>query len=567
MLYYATGVHQRLPIGTNNQVLTVNTGLPAWTTLAPIIPININNPTNTQSLVYSTVDAAWVNATLSTANISNIVLSTPSNGNLITYSNGNLINSQSLPLTTNGDLFYYNSANSRLPIGSNGQFLSISTGLPAWSNFTSLGAGNSLISSNAFKSLVASGSVSISNNSNEITISSTGEANTYSSLGGTYSLITTKSGVNLPFKGISAGTNITISDSGSALTINASGGGGGYNAASNPVLIGLSASGSSNEACIIGHTASLPASCDGTTCIGSHATCTTASLFATIVGSYAKGNETRGGNFATAFGYQAVADGEAAVALGYGTRANRLCCALGTGSKALSSDNNNANWMTSIGVNCGRNLNASAPNKYCLFMGNNIVNGSTITSTLTNLCYIGNNIHQTENGATTQSIAINATTTDMNSINSNSFYVNPVRANAGTYAVKYNPTTYEITYDTGASSRLLKRNVKTLLSDGLLQDFKRMRVVSYQYLDDEATKIGVIAEELMLLPNLKNSVHVVDRVIMNDITYENVPGVRYDELYMKSMIAIQHLIGIVENQQSTINMLVSKINKIEEKLN
>lgn len=36
------------------------------------------------------------------------------------------------PLTTNGDLFYYNTADARLPIGSAGQFLRVNGGIPTW---------------------------------------------------------------------------------------------------------------------------------------------------------------------------------------------------------------------------------------------------------------------------------------------------------------------------------------------------------------------------------------------------------------------------------------------------
>ena len=37
------------------------------------------------------------------------------------------------PLTTNGDLYYYNGSNARLPIGTSGQVLTVSAGEPAWS--------------------------------------------------------------------------------------------------------------------------------------------------------------------------------------------------------------------------------------------------------------------------------------------------------------------------------------------------------------------------------------------------------------------------------------------------
>jgi hypothetical protein len=54
-----------------------------------------------------------------------------------------------------------------------------------------------------------------------------GEANTASSSGGTESLVLTKVGVDLPFKGLTAGSNITLTPSGTDITIASSGGGGG----------------------------------------------------------------------------------------------------------------------------------------------------------------------------------------------------------------------------------------------------------------------------------------------------------------------------------------------------
>ena len=53
-----------------------------------------------------------------------------------------------------------------------------------------------------------------------------GEANTASNLGTGESIFTTKSGVNLPFKSLKAGTNITLTPSGTEILIDAAGGSG-----------------------------------------------------------------------------------------------------------------------------------------------------------------------------------------------------------------------------------------------------------------------------------------------------------------------------------------------------
>lgn len=60
-----------------------------------------------------------------------------------------------------------------------------------------------------------------------------GEANTASNLGAGEGLFTTKSGVNLPFKSLVAGTNVTLSSDANTVTINATGGGGTVDVVSN----------------------------------------------------------------------------------------------------------------------------------------------------------------------------------------------------------------------------------------------------------------------------------------------------------------------------------------------
>lgn len=80
-----------------------------------------------------------------------------------------------------------------------------------------------------FKSLVQGANITLTNNANDVTIAATGEANTASNLGtGTdgEALFTTKSGVNLPFKRIKAGTNITLTPETNDIVINSTASGG-----------------------------------------------------------------------------------------------------------------------------------------------------------------------------------------------------------------------------------------------------------------------------------------------------------------------------------------------------
>lgn len=88
-----------------------------------------------------------------------------------------------------------------------------------------------------FKSLTAGSGISLSSDANTITISSpggTGEANTSSNLGAGEGLASAKSGLDLPFKSLVAGTNVSLTSDANTVTINATGGGSGEtNTASN----------------------------------------------------------------------------------------------------------------------------------------------------------------------------------------------------------------------------------------------------------------------------------------------------------------------------------------------
>jgi hypothetical protein len=78
-----------------------------------------------------------------------------------------------------------------------------------------------------FKNIIQGSGIAITNDAIDITISTTGsgESNTASSAGGTVSLVNTKVGVNLPFKGLTAGTNITLVQNANDVVINATSGG------------------------------------------------------------------------------------------------------------------------------------------------------------------------------------------------------------------------------------------------------------------------------------------------------------------------------------------------------
>lgn len=101
---------------------------------------------------------------------------------------------------------------------------SIGTGTPLYANKV----GANLL----FKSLKAGTNVTLYDSGTEVTINSTGgvgsgEANTASNVGTGTGVFKTKSGVDLQFKTLKAGTNVTLSSTADEVTINSTGGGGG----------------------------------------------------------------------------------------------------------------------------------------------------------------------------------------------------------------------------------------------------------------------------------------------------------------------------------------------------
>lgn len=80
-----------------------------------------------------------------------------------------------------------------------------------------------------FKSLIAGTNITITNNANDLTIASSaggGETNTASNLGSGNGVFASKVGVDLRFKSLIAGTNVTLTPTSNDITIAASGGSG-----------------------------------------------------------------------------------------------------------------------------------------------------------------------------------------------------------------------------------------------------------------------------------------------------------------------------------------------------
>jgi hypothetical protein len=184
LIYEGTATGTRLPIGTSGQVLTVVSGLPVWSTVAPsVTSVSVNtangfagtssggttpaltlsttvtgilqgngtaisaaSTTGTGSVVLSvsptltgltTVGTLVAVSTVSGSNLTaggHASLDLQASNNLTDVSSATASFNNINPMTTTGDMIYENAPTSaaRLPIGTTGEILTVIGGIPTW---------------------------------------------------------------------------------------------------------------------------------------------------------------------------------------------------------------------------------------------------------------------------------------------------------------------------------------------------------------------------------------------------------------------------------------------------
>lgn len=132
--------NDRLPIGSEKQILTSLGGLPTWSALEHANLTDPGNYTHSEIDTFIETMTTWVDQSVASSSSPNFINITISG---LLYSPGGTIHpcctggvsnssSESSILDTNGDLLYYFFGEERLPIGAEGRHLTVVGGLPSW---------------------------------------------------------------------------------------------------------------------------------------------------------------------------------------------------------------------------------------------------------------------------------------------------------------------------------------------------------------------------------------------------------------------------------------------------
>ena len=182
-------------------------------------------PVDAQLLIYNNANSQYENKTIS-GDIS------IDNSGSVTFTGS--IDLSDLANQTAGDILYWDPAANTLPIGANGEVLTVSGGLPSWQPAAASGFYQTIedegiaVTQRPTFNFIGAGVSAVDNpgqNRTDVTIiGGGGEANTGANVGaGTGLVFRDKTGVTLNFKSLIGGTNVTVTNNADDITIDASG--------------------------------------------------------------------------------------------------------------------------------------------------------------------------------------------------------------------------------------------------------------------------------------------------------------------------------------------------------
>ena len=503
ILYYNNG-HQRLGIGSAEQILRVIAGLPSWTTVSnidSIIKTSLTSPVSSNFLKFNGVDT-WVNSNITMSNISDVNITTPLNNQVLTYNTSQLkwINttpsSSSSPLVANEDIYIRRSGvDSRLPIGNSNQILKVIGGQIAYTtdfpaNFYHNSALNSIVlSTNVTSATPPTSSIVIGTNNNLTNIQS---------LSGSVLI------GNSIRTGPSVSGNVYI-----GLNI----GNSGFNNAGHNVAIGANAlfneGANTSYAIAIGELAGRNINASDVIAIGRNTVFNTSNTCTNsiIIGAHTLGN----GSIA----------------------ANNILLGLDCGIGNVGSSN------VCIGDNCA----TTSCGSYNVLLG------------------------KSTNSSASNSIVLNASNTSLNNTINNSFIVKPVRSlSLTTSTLMYDVGSGEISYNPSVSSQIVKKDIEYLSCDNeMIAQAKLLQPVSFHFKNQDETvpkTLGFIAEDIHVLSKFNDCTHMIEKITVDE-EYSNVLGLDYNKMNIKLWLIVQKLINLNECNKNMIIQLQNRLSILE----
>lgn len=154
---------------------------------------------------------------------------------------------------------------------------------------------------------------------------------------------------------------------------------------------------------------------------------------------------------------------------------------------------------------------------------------------------------------------------------SQAFIVKPVRSLAATTNIMYyNTSSGEVSYNTGASSQQIKKDVTTvILSSNIYSDIQNLNLVDYRFLNqtsDDPLSRGFIAESMIDLENFNDCLINVPEITIGEQTFLNIPGIDYQKLTLTLFPIIKKMTQDISTLTNKITFLSSENERISVEL-
>jgi Chaperone of endosialidase len=134
----------------------------------------------------------------------------------------------------------------------------------------------------------------------------------------------------------------------------------------------------------------------------------------------------------------------------------------------------------------------------------------------------------------------------------------------------YNTTTFELSYNTGASSILIKKDIKPIVfNSNILNELSDIQLVDFHFKDqstDDPKTTGFIAEHISSLSNFQNCIVNVPIIQIGEETFENIPGIDYQTMSLMLYPIVKLLASSISDLKREIVTIRQDNEKLAEKI-